>query len=219
MQDEHNVNIDNTSFEGVEVFKYWGTILVNQNPIQEEIKSSLKSGNAFCLSVQKPLSASLLSKNINIKIYRSIILPVVLYGSEIWSLTLREERRLRVFENRVLRNIFGPKRDEVTGEWRKLHNDELTRLNSVPNVAWVIKSRRMSWAGHITQMGKRKGAYRVLVGKPETKILLGRKRRSWNDNIKMDLQKVEWEMDWIDLRHNRDRWWALVNAVMSLWVI
>jgi hypothetical protein len=131
MQDEHNIKIDKTSFEGVEVFKYCGTILMNQNSIQEEITSSLKSGNAGCLSVQKLLSASLLSKNINIKIYRSIILPVVLYGSEIWSLTLREERRLRMYENMVLRNAFGPKRDEVTGEWKKLYNEELTRLLSL----------------------------------------------------------------------------------------
>ena len=95
------------------------------NSIQEEIKSRLKSGNACYHSVQNPLSSSLLSKNLKIKIYISIILPVVLYGCETWSLTLREERRLRVFENRVLRRIFGPKRDEVTGEWRKLHNEEV----------------------------------------------------------------------------------------------
>jgi len=98
---------------------------VSINSIQEEIKSRLKSGNACYHSVQNPLSSSLLSKNLKIKIYISIILPVVLYGCETWSLTLREERRLRVFENRVLRRIFGPKRDEVTGEWRKLHNEEV----------------------------------------------------------------------------------------------
>jgi len=87
--------------------------------------------------------SSLLFKNSQIKIYRTIILPVVLYGCETWSLTLREERRLRVFENRVLRRIFGPKRDEVTGEWRKLHKEELNNLYSSPNILWVIKSRRM----------------------------------------------------------------------------
>ena len=102
-----------------------GTSSTNQNSIQEEIKSSLKSGNACYHSVQNLLFSSLLSKNLKIKIYRTISLPVVLYGCETWSLTLREERRLRMFENRVLRRIFGPKRDEVTGEWRKLHNEEL----------------------------------------------------------------------------------------------
>ena len=121
----HSVKIDSNSFEGVEEFKYLGTTLTNQNCIQVEDKSRLKLGNACYHSVQKLLSSRLLSKNLKIKIYRTIILPVVLYGCESWSLTLREERRLRVFENGVLRRIFVPKRDEVTGEWRKLHNEEL----------------------------------------------------------------------------------------------
>jgi len=112
----------------VEEFTYFGTILTNENHIQEEIKSRLKSGNACYHSEQNLLSSSLLSKNLKIKIYRIIILPVVLYGCKTWSLTLREERRLRVFENRVLRRIFGPKRDELTGEWRKLHNGMLNDL-------------------------------------------------------------------------------------------
>jgi len=112
----HSMKIDNSSFERVDEFKYLGTTLTNQNSIQEEIKSRLKSGNACYHSVQNLLSSSLLSKNLKIKICRTIIFPVVLYGCETWTLTLREERRLRLFENRVLRRIFGPKRDEVTGE-------------------------------------------------------------------------------------------------------
>jgi len=111
----------------------------------------------------------LLSKNLKIKIYRTIILPVVLYGCETWSLTLREERRLRVFENRVWRRVFWPKRDEVTGECRKLHNEELNVPYCSPNIVLVIKSRRMRWAGHVARMGDRRGIYRVLVGKPEGK--------------------------------------------------
>ena len=99
----------------------------------------------------------MLSKNLKIKIYRTIILPVVLYGCENWSLTLREERRLRVFENRVLRRIFGPKRDEVTREWKTLHNEELNNMQSSPNVVWVIKSRRMRWVRHVVRMGERRG--------------------------------------------------------------
>jgi len=122
----------------VEEFKYLGTTLTNQNSIQEEIKSRFKSGNASYHSVQNLLSSSLLSKNLKIKIYRTIILPVVLCGCETWSLTLREECRLRVFENRVLR-IFGPGRDEVTREWRKLHNEELNDLYCSPSIVWVIK--------------------------------------------------------------------------------
>ena len=150
----------------------------------------LKVGNACYYSVQNLLSSSLLSKKLQIKIYRIIILPVVLYGCETWSLTLREERRLRVFENRMLRRVFGPKRDEVTGEWRKLHNEELSNLCSLPNVVRVVNSRRMRWAGHVARMGEGRGVHRVLVGKPEGKRPLGRPRHRWENNIKMDLQEV-----------------------------
>ena len=124
----HSMKTENRSFEKVEEFIYLGTALINQNSIQEEIKSRLRLGNACYHSVQNLLSSSLLSKNLKIKIYRSIILTVVLYGCETWSLILREERRLREFENRVLRGIFGPKRDDLTREWRKLQKEELNDL-------------------------------------------------------------------------------------------
>jgi len=131
------------------------------------------------------LSSRLLSKNLKIKIYIYIIiiLPVVLYGCENWSLTVRKERRLRVYENRVLRKVFGPKKDEVTEEWRKLHNEELNDLYSLPNIVWVVKSRRMRWAGHVARMGEDRGVHRVLVGKREGKRPLGTLRHRWEDNI------------------------------------
>jgi len=132
------------------------------------------------------------------------MLPVVLYGCETWSLTLREERKLRVFENMVLRRIFGLRRDEVTGEWRRLHND-LNDLYSSPNIVRVIKSRRTRWTGHVARMGEERGVYRVLVGKPEGRRPPGRPRRRWVDNIKMDLQEVECGyMDWIGLAQVAD---------------
>jgi len=122
-----------------------------------------------------------------------------------------------VFENRVLRRIFGPKRDEVTRKWRKLNNEGLNDLYSSPSIVGVIKSRGMRLAGHVARMGERRGVYRVLVGKPEGKRPLGRPRRRWEDNIKTDLQEVECGLlDWIELAQDWDRWRALVNAVMKL---
>jgi hypothetical protein len=125
-----DIKIANRSFENVSQFKYLGTTVTNQIFIQEEIKRRFNSGNTCYHSVQSLLSSRLLSINLKIRINKTVILPVVLYGCETWSLTSREQRRLRVFENRVLRRIFGPKRDEVTGEWRKLHNEDLRDLYS-----------------------------------------------------------------------------------------
>ena len=122
-----------------------------------------------------------------------------------------------MFENKVLRRIFGPRRDEVTGDWRRLHNEEINVLYCSPNIVRVIKSRRMRWAGRVARMGEERGVYRVLVRKPEGKRPLGRPRRSWVDNIRMDLQEVGCgHVDWIGLAQDRDRWRTVVSAVMNL---
>jgi hypothetical protein len=132
-------------------------------------------------------------------------------------LTLGEECRLKVFENRVLRRVFGPKRNEVTGKWRKLHNEELSDLYSLPNIVRAVISRRMRWAGHVARMGEGRGLHRVLVGKPEGKRPLGRPRRRWEDDIKMDLQEVVGGCgDWMELAQDRDMWRALVSTVKNL---
>ena len=126
---------------------------------------------------------------------------------------MREERKLRVFQNMVLRRIFGSRKDEITGEWRRMHNEELNELYSFVR---VIKWIRMRWAGHVARMGEEKGVYRVLVGKPEGRRPLGRPRRRRVD-IRMDLQEVGCGyMDWIGLAQDRDRWRTLVSAVMNL---
>jgi hypothetical protein len=170
-----NIRIANESFGNVATFKHLGTTLTNQNDIHDEIKSRLNSGSACYYSVQNLLSSRLISRNLKIKIYKTVILPVVLYGCETWSLTLREEHRLRVFENRVLRKLFGPKREE-DGSWRKLHNDEFHSLYSSPNIVRVIKLRRLRWAGHVAHMGEGRAVYKVLIGRCEGKRPLGRRR-------------------------------------------
>ena len=136
------------------------------------------------------VSSSLLFKNIKIKIDKTIILPVFLNECEIWSLTLREGSWFRMFDKRVLRRIFVRKRDEVTGEWRKPYSEELNDLYSLPNIFRVIKSRIMRWEVHVARLGERRGAYMVLVGKPERKRRFVRPRPRWEDNMKMDLQEV-----------------------------
>jgi hypothetical protein len=190
----------NRSFEGVSKFKYLGTTLTDQNYVQEEIKSRLNSGNACYHSVQSLLSSRLLSR---LKYKNAIVLPVVLYGCEIWSLKLREEHKLRVFENRVLRRIFGPKRDEVTGEYRKLYNEELHILYSSPNIIRQTKSRQMRWAGHVARVAEERNVYKVLVVKSEGKRPLGRPRRRWGDGIRIDLREIGWgSLEWTQLAQN-----------------
>jgi hypothetical protein len=154
---------------------------------------------------------------VKVRIYKTIILPVILYGCETWSLTVREEHKLRIIENRVLRRIFGPKRDGVTGGWIKLHNEKLHNLYSSPSIIRIVKSRWMKWAGQVEQMGEKRNVYRLLVRKPEGKRPLGRPRRRWIDNIKMDILQIGMNVvDWIRLAEDRYRWRALVNSVMNL---
>ncbi|KAJ4448569.1 hypothetical protein ANN_10587 [Periplaneta americana] len=148
-----NIKLGNLSFEEVENFKYLGTTVTNTNDTREEIKHRINMGNFYHLL-----------KNLKVRIYKTVILPVVLYGCKTWTLTLREEQRLRVFENKVLRKIFGSKKDEVTGEWRKLHNTELHTLYSSPDIIRNIKSRRLRWVGHVARMGESRNAYRVSLG-------------------------------------------------------
>jgi hypothetical protein len=130
--------------------------------------------------------------------YTHIILPVVMYECETWYLTLIEELRLRVFDNMETRNVCRRKRDEVTGGWRRMHNEELNDLSCSPNIIGVMKSRRMRWTGHIARTGERKWVYRILVGRPEGRRPLGKQRSRWEDNTKMDLQEVGWDRHGLD---------------------
>jgi hypothetical protein len=152
---------------------------------------------------------------VKVKIHKTIILPVVLYGCKTQSLT-SSENRVRLFENKVFRRIFEPKRDEVTGERRKLHSEEFHKLYSCPNITRQIKSRRMRWTGHVARMGEERKVHKVLVGNPEGKRLLGKPKSRWEDGIKMDLKQTGWEsVEWIHLAQDRGRWLAVVNTEMN----
>jgi hypothetical protein len=165
----------------------------------------------------EPFVLSPAVKHLKVRIYKTEILPVVLFGCETWSLTGREEHKLKVFENRVLRRIFGPKRDGVTEGWRKLHNEELHNLHSSPSIIRIMKLRRMRWAGHVARTGEKRNVYRLLVERPEGKRPLGRQRHRWIDNIKIDLLEIGVNVvDWIGLAQYRYRRRALVNSVMNL---
>jgi hypothetical protein len=167
----------NKTFETVTKFKRQ---LTNPNCIQEEPESAMNSGNA---------------RYIHITIFWvtvSSLKTVILCGCKTWSLTIRGEHSLRLFENRVLRRIFRSKREEMAGGWRRLHNEELRNLCHSPNVIREIKSRSIRWAGHVACMGKLKNAYRILAGKPEGKGTLGRPRGRWEDNIRTNLREIKW---------------------------
>jgi hypothetical protein len=184
---KHSIKIATRYFEDVVKFKYLGKTLTDYSACTN---SRINSGNACHHSVQSLLSSRLLSRNLKVKIYRTIILPVVLYGCETWPLTLGEEHRLRVFENRVLRKIFGPERDEVTGQSRKLPGGELHNLHSSPEIIRQMKSRRMRWAGHVARMGEGRNMHRVLVGKVEGKRPLERPRCRWEDGSNWTLGRL-----------------------------
>ena len=183
-----NIVIGNLSFEKIKKFKFLGATVTNTNDIREQIKRRINMVNVCYYSLNFIVPPAF--QELKVITYKTIILPVVLYGCETWSLTLREEHRLRMFENKVLRKIFGAKRDEITGEWRKLHSAELHALYSSPNIIRNLKSRRLRRAEHVARMEQYRNAYRVLVGKPEGKRSLGRPRCRWECSMKMDLKEM-----------------------------
>jgi hypothetical protein len=200
----------------MEQFKYLETPATNHNLIQEKIKWRLNSSNVCFHSVQSLLSSRLLTKNVKITLYTTTVLAVVLYGCETWSLTLREEHRLRVFEVRALRRIFGLKRSEVVGRWREL----LHTLYASPNVIGLVKHDDMGGARSTNGGEEEECIYMLLVRKSEGNRPLGRKRRRWVDNIEIDLGEIRCrDEECTDRPQDRDQRRAVVNTVMNLGVL
>ena len=187
--DFEDIDIGENRFEHVEKFKYLGSVITRKNEIQEEIKARLKAGNACYFSVSTLLRSRILSRNIKLRIYKTIILPTVLYGCETWPLTLKDEQRLKVFENKVLRKIFGPKKDESTGEFRRLHNAELRSMHPV-NIIEVISSRRLKWACKVVGLSNERIPKKLINAEPTGKRPRGRPKRRWEDSIKSDLMNL-----------------------------
>jgi hypothetical protein len=183
-----SIKIAYMSFEDAAKFKYLGTTLTDQNCVHEEMKSRLNSGSACYHSVQSLLSSRLLSRNVKVKIYKTIFLPFVFCGRETWYLTLREEHRLRVFENRVPRRTFESKRDEVTEEWRKLHNEELHNLYSSPGIIRQIKSRRIRWGACDTHARGEK-TVQGFGGKSRRKDTIRKTKARWENGIRVDFME------------------------------
>jgi len=203
-EENENIRIRDEVIEKVNKFTYLGAYVTSKNEVTEEIKSRLVSGNACFYSVQKLLTSRLISRKLKLKIYRTAILPD---GCESWSTTLADEHKLRVFESKVLRKIYGPKRDEMTGEWRRLHNEEQQGLYDSPDVVKIMKSRRLRWAGHVARMGKKRRLYSILVGRPDGRRPLGRPIHRREDNIRRDLREVGVrDENWLDIAQDRIQW-------------
>ena len=193
-------------------FKYLGSLVTNQNSIQEEIKCRVKTGNSCYsyYSIQTLLSIRLLSKNLKIKKYKTIILPVVLYGYEAWFLTLM------VLENRVQRRIFGRKRDE-TGKWRRLYNEEPNSLYRSSNIVRAIKSRIVRMERQVARMEEGRSAFKILTGKPIRRRSLERPTRRWKDNNRMGLKETGINAgNWVNSVQDRDYWRVIVNVALNL---
>ena len=206
---EH-IKICSNSYEKVKNFKCLGSLLANQNYIQEEIKCKLKAGNS-CYSVKTHLSSRILSRNLEIKVYKAIILPVVLYGCENGLI-----HKGRNATKGIRKQDSGPKRDG-NREWRRLHKEELHTLHLSPNIVRGMKSRRLRWAGHAARTDEGRRAFKILTRKPTGKRHLGRLRHRWEDNIRIDLEVIgisAW--NWVDPAQDRNYWRVLVNTALNL---
>ena len=187
------------NLEGVENFKYLGSTVTADNKVEEESKIRIASGVRSAGALNNILKSRIVSRKTKEQMYTTIIRPIVTYGGETWRLTKEQERRLLVFENGILRRIWGPVFDVEEGTWRRRHNEELKQLSEVPLITNFLRSQRLRWAGHVARMGDDRMAKGVMFRKPQGRRPLGRPRMRWMDNIRKDVELLGME--------DPDRWW------------
>lgn len=210
-----HIQIDDMKIKRTETYKYLGTNFNCSNIIREEIKSRVHSGNKVYYALQHLLKSNDLSRNIKITIYKTLIRPIVLYGSETWSTTKKDEALLQTFENRILRRIFGPIKDAISGEWRIRSNIEIHTLFNSPLITGIMRANRLQWLGHVERMAdnrETKTAYTKMLNGRRPR---GRPRRRWRDNVQADLQTLK-VTNWKDKVKNRDEWRHVISAAKNL---
>ena len=195
-------------------FKYLGSTVTSDNDIAEEVKIRIAAGSRCAWAMKSILKSRNISRKTKLQTYITIIRPVVTYGAETWALTKQLEQKLLVFENSILRQVYGPVFDETTGEWRRRHNQELGDLSNLPFITDLIRSMRLRWARHIARMGEDRGVKLVAQGRPAGTRPLGRPRKRWSDNLRQDLLAlgVEDPDSWWMLAEDRNNWRRLVKA-------
>ena len=206
---------DNMTIKRTETYKYLGTIFNCSNIIREEIQARINSGNKIYYALQHLLISNALSRNTKITIYKTLIRPIVLYGSETWSTTKRDEALLQTFENKVLRRIFGPIRDTQSGEWKRRSNKDIHDLFKSPLITGIMKANRLQWLGHIERMEDNRETKLAYTQEINDRRPRGRPRRRWRDNIHTDLQALG-ITNWQEKVNQRDEWRRLVSAAKNL---
>ena len=211
--EEGHVLMAGDRLEMVSQFKYLGSTVHSKNIIEREVTLRIGAGSRCSWALDKIIKSRGISRRTKVQVYTAIIRPIVLYGSETWQLTKELERRLEVFERTILRRIFGPVRDEVTGEWRWRHNQELMDLARIPVITSIQRSYRLRWAGHVARMGDERTPKRVMMGQLQGRRPLGRPKKRWSDNLREDLQQLGVDhRRWMEQAAERRTWRRLVRA-------
>jgi hypothetical protein len=215
VRDEAPLVVGDLRFKNVTEFRYLGSFVTSDNDIDYEVAARIQSGSRCLHSLHHVFRSRVLSMHAKLRIYNAVIRPIVTYGCDTWNLTVRSQKRLLVFENKVLRRILGPKRDPLTGRLRMRSNDEVRRLTRQPLITGVIKSRRLQWAGHVARAPPTRYIRQVLDGRPTSPRPLGRPRLRWEDNVSRDAGRLG-VPDWRESCQDRTAWRNICDAAVGL---